>query len=486
MKQFILILLSVTLCMNTEAQKGNNLLKDYEIELLSILTKDTVNNTSFVIPSNNFNFGVDQALFTNIQVLKNKKNIYLQPLGTGRLYEVKKMGTQIRVDRIDNTIHSGVNFFAQNFFVNDTLYQFGGLGFWQIRGIITQYSLETKQWELVQANRIVPSFFDNYRDAVLHFENTNGRPGFYVSNSYYYKDYPHTSEIVETDSIYHYDFYNRQWGTLGVLDPSLKKKLANKGSREIEMHLDNFFISQSQLDFFWIDFRNNRYGNLLPQANAQLRQIWLGLYQDEKKTRNQIVFQFYLGDHIYFIKKDQDQALEWKKIVFDLKALDLNHTSKVYTYESNYIKDALDIYHQYKLVMLLFFIVIIILIPIILYYTSSKKIPNEVTAILNDNFFTALSVIEKELVEVLYQYYLKNEELPARIINKIIGVQQKDVLTQNKSRSDYFIRINQKYKLATRQGDPLIVKNRDVNDKRQYNYSLNKKYIVEIEKLLKN
>jgi hypothetical protein len=72
-----------------------------------------------------------------------------------------------------------------------------------------------------------------------------------------------------------------------------------------------------------------------------------------------------------------------------------------------------------------------------------------------------------------------------RLINKIIGVQQKDTLTQNKSRSDYFIRINQKFKMSTQYSDPLIVKQRDHSDKRQYNYSLNNTYIVDIEKLFK-
>ena len=105
---------------------------------------------------------------------------------------------------------------------------------------------------------------------------------------------------------------------------------------------------------------------------------------------------------------------------------------------------------------------------------------------MNNNFFNALTIVEKELIEELYEHHLKGEELSTKLINKIIGVQQKDTLTQNKSRSDYFIKINQKYKLATQQEEPLIIKERDTEDKRQYNYSIHPNYIQNIENLLKD
>ena len=117
---------------------------------------------------------------------------------------------------------------------------------------------------------------------------------------------------------------------------------------------------------------------------------------------------------------------------------------------------------------------------------KKKNIPKEVVAILYQNFFNALSIVEKELIEALYQSNLKEEDLSTKTINKIIGVQQKDTLTQNKIRSDHFIKINQKFKMATQNTDQLIIKNRDKVDKRQYNYGLNNLYLHAIEKLFKD
>jgi hypothetical protein len=80
----------------------------------------------------------------------------------GRLYQIIEDKKRYRTIRIDSTIHSGVNFFSKTFFARDTLYQFGGLGFWSIRGIMTFFSKQTDQWELIQTNRAVPTFFDNF------------------------------------------------------------------------------------------------------------------------------------------------------------------------------------------------------------------------------------------------------------------------------------------------------------------------------------
>ena len=141
---------------------------------------------------------------------------------------------------------------------------------------------------------------------------------------------------------------------------------------------------------------------------------------------------------------------------------------------------------EFKTTLLILLSIIALSIFVYSFQKRKKKLPKEVVSILNNNFFNALTIVEKELIEELYEHHLKGEELSTKLINKIIGVQQKDTLTQNKSRSDYFIRINQKFKMATQYSEPLIVKQRDHSDKRQYNYSLNSAYIADIENLLKN
>jgi hypothetical protein len=135
--------------------------------------------------------------------------------------------------------------------------------------------------------------------------------------------------------------------------------------------------------------------------------------------------------------------------------------------------------------------VFIVLLVLLLYSFYNKKIkknktPIEIQSILYKNFYSALSAIEKELIQAIYELQIKQEQISIKAINKIIGVQQKDTITQNKSRSDYFLRINQKFKLATRASETLIVKEREATDKRLYNYNINPIFIEALKKLVLN
>ena len=97
-----------------------------------------------------------------------------------------------------------------------------------------------------------------------------------------------------------------------------------------------------------------------------------------------------------------------------------------------------------------------------------------------------MTAVEKELIQTIYQLQTNKEQISIKAINKIIGVQQKDTITQNKSRSDYFLRINQKFKLATRASELLIVKQREETDKRIYNYNINPIFLDSMKALILN
>lgn len=484
MKKTILFVFILLLAKPIIAQKESNLLKKHEISLLSILLSDTINNTTFMV-SNSFDFGIDNQLFTNSNIIKKGKDVFIQPLGTGRLYKAFKNNNKISVSRIDETIHSGVNFYAQNFFIKDTLYQFGGLGFWQIRGLISYFSKQTNQWELVQTNRAVQCFFDSQNEAIMHFDDSRIDPKLYVSNSYYYPNYPSSFETLPTDSCYQYDFLTRNWKTLGKLTADFKKIIRNKHAQEFELHINNLLIFQNQLEFHWLDFEKNKLGQFSAKENNRLRQFWLSFYNDNK-SRQQTEFQFNLGKDLYYMKMDPGTDIQWAKTELDLNEIDTLNTFQIYNNQSSAAEVMIQFYNKNKTSIIIAILFITMALSFRLFIFKKKNVPKEVVAILYQNFFNSLSIVEKELIEALCLSNLKGEDVSTKTINKIIGVQQKDTLTQNKSRSDHFIKINQKFKMATQNTEHLIIKNRDTVDKRQYNYGINDLYIHAIEKLLKD
>lgn len=480
--------IGITLCLffsllNAYGQKENNLLKKYEIDLLQLLLADTTGNSNFVL-SNSFNFGIDNQLFTNSSIVKKGGLVYIQPLGTGRVYQAINQKGQVQLNRIDRTTHSGVNFFAQNFFIKDTLFQFGGLGFWNIRGLITYFSPLTKEWELLQTNKAVPSYFNNLRDVVIHYQDADNAPKLYLSNSYYYPNYPSSFESEATDSCYEFSFNTRTWKTLGKLNPEFKKVSEIKHARTIEIHLGDLTLFESQLEFYWANFKTNQSGIVSPKQSDRLRQAWLAFYNNDGK-KQQVQFQFNINKDLYLAKVNSSDQLEWVKVEISTTELNTKNITPIYFANNSILEQITKILTSYKTT--LYWIILSLLIMTIawLKFFKKKSMPKEVVAILYHNFFSALTIIEKELLEALYQSNLKGEELSTKTINKIIGVQQKDTLTQNKSRSDHFIKMNQKFKMATQHTDPLIIKNRDKADKRQFNYDLNALYLAEVEKLFK-
>ena len=483
MKKGILLILLFIYAGGVNAQKESNPLKKHEIKLLSFLLSDTINSTSFSL-NNTFSFGLDNALFTNTNILKNKKDVYIQPLGTGRLYKAAIQDGQVVLNRIDHTTHSGTNFFAQNFFIKDTLFQVGGNGFWQIRGILTYYSTHTNQWELVQTNRTLPTYFDEQKDAAMHFIDNRKDPKLFVTNSYYYPNYPSSFEVAAMDSCYQYDFNTRVWKSLGKLTPEFKKVFGVKHSHDLELHINNLYIFQSQLEFYWVDFEANKMGLLNAQENNKLREVWLSTYNNDKRGL-EVGFQFNLGNDLYFMKVLNNDSLTWNKATLNLKELNTSNAISIYTNQTSFLEFANSFLSSYKIELLIILLAILGGFFIWALLRKRKKMPKEVVTFLYNNFFNSINIVEKELIEALYQSNLKGEEVSTKTINKIIGVQHKDTLTQNKSRSDHFIKINQKFKMTTQNTEPLVIKNRDKSDKRQYNYDLNKLYLLEIEKLLK-
>lgn len=484
MKKALLLAFLANLFLPSMAQKESNPLKKHEVQLLSLLLDDTINNTNFTL-NNSFNFGIGNDFFTNSNIIKKGKDVFIQPLGTGRLYKANKDNGVVKIDRIDLTKHSGSNFYAQNFLIHDTLYQMGGVGFWHIRGILTYYSNQTRQWEIIQANKNVQTYFDGITNAVLHYDEKRKDPKLYISNSYYYPNYPTSFETASTDSCYVYDFNTRGWNTLGKLNPEFIKTIGDNQSHEMELHINNLYIFQTQLNFYWVDFEKNKLGEFNTTENDRLRDFWLSNYNNNK-SGSSFGFEFNLGDELYFLKVDNNDSLIWGKTTLNLKELNLNKTISIYTNKASFLEAISSFYSRYKTEIYLSLSLLLIAIALRANFFRKKRMPKELVVILYQNFYNSTSIVEKELLEVLYNSSLKGEAVSTKTINKIIGVQQKDTLTQNKSRSDHFIKINQKFKMATQSVEPLIIKNRDKDDKRQYNYDLNKLYMLEIEKLLKD
>ena len=474
----LILLIQVNLSF-TQAKKVSNPLQEHEIALLNIITADSVNTLNIQLNSSLFNFGLDTKTFRHIALIKNGKNTWIQPLGTGKLFKIEKNKNKYSLIRIDSTLHSGVNYEAFTFQLNDTIFQYGGSGFWHMRGIMTYFSPQTHEWELYPSN-IVVNGYDDFEN-IIKYKVDASTNKLYSTKSLAYSNMPRDFSLNSIDSCFEFNFALNTWSTLGATNPELIKTL--QSSTYYNYNINEILVFQNYLDYFWIDFAKNEYGRVKSYSNQRMKQAWLSLYSTKESYQS---LQFNLGNTAYLVKIIGGNKLSYS--TYSINADDLDRSTVQYVYK---VENPLAHFFFNKVIPYFTPSVSITLLVafglfFIVYRQRKKRVPKEVTARLNYNFYHSLTIIEKELLQVLYKNHQKGESISTKVINKIIGVQNKDVLTQNKSRSDHFLKINQKYKLSTQQQLPLIIKTRDSVDKRQYNYGLQPSYLIYLEKMIES
>jgi hypothetical protein len=418
-------------------------------------------------------------LANGLSLLKKKDKIYLQLLGSGRLYQIQKQGkSDYQFIRLDSTLYFGSNFGSINFFYKDTLFKLGGGGFWKIADYFTFYSTKTNEWELFSSKKGIPVYQSPENGVLFFIDQLNGK--FYLSNSINQTDFPASLNTNYTDTCRVFDFKDKTWQNLGKINPALKEKLQK--SLYLKTTFGPYLVFHSDLEMQWLNFSTNQFGVLTKEKQAEFREKWLKLY----KGLPEHLYQFVMGNQFYLLRIENNGTLQYESIELNSKDFIDPNTQPIYS--NSLIGTFLNKIEPGKPIIGNVFIVII---AIFLYSLYNKKFikgktPIEVQSILYKNFYSALTAIEKELIQAIYELQIKQEQISIKAINKIIGVQQKDTITQNKSRSDYFLRINQKFKLATRASELLIVKQREETDKRIYNYNINPIFIDSIKTLILN
>jgi hypothetical protein len=477
----IILFLSITvhLCSFGQSAITSKQLSLAETALLDFITSDSINDLSLDLFKDNLRFGVTPKLANGVSLLKKKDKIYLQLMGSGRLYQIQKQGRgKYEFIRLDSTFHTGSNFGSINFFYKDTLFKLGGIGFWKIKNFFTFFSTKTHEWELISSKTGIPVYQSPENGILYYIDQLKGK--FYLSNSINQLDFPASFNTSFSDTCRVFDFKEKTWKNLGKINPRLKEIVQK--SLDLKTNFGPYIVFHADLEMQWLNYSTNQFGVLVNSKQAEFREKWLKLY----KGLPVHMYQFVMGNQFYLIRIEANGSLQYESIALNSK--DFIDPNAQPIYSNNFFVSLLKNLEPGRPIIGNVFIVLIVLLLYSFYNNKIKKnkTPIEIQSILYKNFYSALSAIEKDLIQAIYELQIKQEQISIKAINKIIGVQQKDTITQNKSRSDYFLRINQKFKLATRASETLIIKEREATDKRLYNYNINPIFIEALKKLVLN
>ncbi len=195
-------------------------------------------NTGFFTLDTNVLYDLPQKFSIKFFYPTNDESVLFTIAGTGKVYQFdqnKKLLT-----RLDKTYSKGYNFDAPQFVRNDTLYNFGGYGFWSYSRVLTYFDREIQEWQNIRTENLGPDSF------------IGGYQGYAKQNDVFYSGASEKEEGLKnfdrvfSNSLYAFDFKSLQWTLLGEINAKLPFKSVRNaywdGSHFIHLAPDKMFI----------------------------------------------------------------------------------------------------------------------------------------------------------------------------------------------------------------------------------------------------
>jgi hypothetical protein len=320
------------------------------------------------------------------------------------------------------------------FLRNDTLFRYGGYGFFENRNFFTFYDKKVNGWESFDINGdIIP---ERISDFIYHFNKDK----LYISGGYRFDKFKKDVKYPNLKS-YLFDFNSKKWSVIGDLNTPLFKT--------VSFSLDeNSFIKFTDGKIYIIDFEHNSIKKFF--SNPISKKIESSFFKP-------------------FINKDNLVYFELESDVLNIKSISLKEfISNLKSIESERI---------YGVNYWLYSLIVLILIIILLLYVVFKKFVNKIIKI-GDIFFYNLKKVklnekEKLIFDLLYTSSKKGDHVENRIITEFFEDNSLNYGTINRRKNESINTLNNKIKVFLSTNTDVIIRRNSQIDKREINYSIN-------------
>jgi hypothetical protein len=386
----------------------------------------------------------------NQKLIKTKNSIYIIVEGTGQVYKATDTTKDsIAFTRNDITKMEGYNCDAIWFAYRDTIFSYGGYGFWRYNGQL-RYFRDNNEWFLTRLNKEFEIssklyFYSEKNQSIYSLVATK-------ATEVVYDNHPKEPNIVKLDLV------NKRSEILGKISLTMSFTKSYK-------------VSLQSLNLLMVDLADEAY--LLDLENNIV-------YKNYKKNEKYEPFVFLdlpgIKTNIFF---ELDNKIYYS---YDLK--DSLHTFEVSM--NDFKKEPYPIYSRpiswvtYTTISFILVILISLLYFIIKRKSKRKELNNSSEQEQNNqNGFTAL---EKELIYSIVDKSNKNLPTSVEELNTILGISKKPLEYQKRIRTETITQINSKFKELYQQESDFIERTRGEEDKRFFNYIIRNENIKIIEK----
>lgn len=431
-----------------EAVKNNPLLNHlFHAKTQNIQIGNCFDDQRFIPITHEFISRIPQTL------VKDSNGLYLTISSTGRLYKAIRCNQDsMYFKRLDSTHFYGYNASALFFSYRDTLYNFGGSGFWKTNGHLRYYSPYNREWNIKLLNKEFPAvdmlFFLNWQKGIL----------YYTGNDKNYSE----RESINTGPVVRLNLNTLENELLGNLNPFIYNSIssATYQPRLIPAPgLNGIVVIISYYHQFLFDFERNRIYKL---RNLGIRDLFYG------NSRGQIASNCFFEDSTlyYTVARDSTYKLYQTKIT-----------------RNDFEADGIPLYIQPFNWQLWGGLGLAATAAFLALFTRRKKLvkhnpssANVLSSILfneeeaeQSNQYTEG---ELELIRFIHKATLARKYGSVEDINNLLGMGKKTIEVQKKIRTEAISRINHKFKILTGSDQSLVERIRSEEDRRYQKYMI--------------
>jgi len=340
--------------------------------------------------------------------------------------------------RIDNSYEHKMQLGSLEFIRNDTIFRYGGYGFFENRNFLTFYDKKVNGWESLDINGdIIP---ERISDFIYHFNKDK----LYISGGYTFDKFKKDVKYQNLKT-YLFDFNSKKWSVIG----DLNKPLFNNISFPID---ENSLINFTDGMIYIMDFKQNSIKKF--STNSILKKIGSSFFKPFINKNNIVYFE--LESEVLNIK-----STPLKDLISNLKSIE---NKRIYGVS----------YWLYSLIIL-------ILVIIFLVYVVFKKFVNKIIKI-GDVFFYNLKKIklnekEKVIFNLLYESSKIRKSVENRIITEFFEDRTLNYGTINRRKNELINTLNNKIKFFLSTNKDIIIRTNSQIDKREINYSINSDFL---------
>ena len=393
----------------------------YDVNSFHLLEKKEITSPP------NFDFSVYHIL--------DKEPIHFVEINGGKVYQLNNDTIQ----RIDNSYTHKMTWDSNLFTYNDTIYRYGGYGFWTTNNKLTFYDTVTNEWQIISSvNGIYPkgscsSFYKILNDKLYIIGGEKVNP-------------EDLNQRINNDEIWSFDFKAKKWENIGLLNQNIK-------------------------------YSNNSFelnGNIFSPTYEFILEVDLKNSLLKEYALDPIIQKTIYGVNKPFVHKDNIYL--WIQYDSGLKLV----KTKLDTLNFNLINEQALVKNNYIVVLKLLIVIACIIFLIFLFSIKKKYKENSNKLLFKNNKvfikdnFTNINADENKLLTLLINndFSITNENLVNNFYNADLDRSQ-NIRNINKFISD----LNLKLKTMLNSNNDILYKTVNPLDKRMKIVMLNRDFI---------